>query len=108
MSSFQEKLQARKPLILAFAAGLLVGPLISGMMGWQVTSTTATKLVETATVNEQVKFCAVRARAVVADPSKLEYSERFKLAEKWARMPWQQQADSDVISGCTNNLSESA
>lgn len=108
MSSFQEKLQAKKPIILAFVAGLLVGPFVSGTMGWQVKSSTVTSMVRSAAVQQQVKFCEWRARAVIADPSKLDYSARYKLAEEWAKMPWQTDADSEVVSGCSNGLSESA
>jgi hypothetical protein len=108
MNSLQAKFQAKKPLIIAFVVGLLLGPFISGMMGWQVRSATVTKQVHDAAVHEQVQFCAMRARASVSDPSKLDYSDRFKLAEKWAKMPWEQAADSEVVWGCSDNLSESA
>jgi len=104
--SFQEKFQARKPLILAFAAGLLVGPLISGMLGWQVRMATVDTMVRHAAVLQQVKFCEMRARAAVADASTLDYTERYKLAEQWAKLPWQGQADSEVVSGCSNGLIE--
>ncbi len=108
MSSLQEKFNAKKPVILAFAAGLIVGPLISGTLGWQVRSETVGKLVRRAAVQQQIKFCVVRARAAVDDPTKLDYADRYELAEQWAMMPWQQQADSDVVSGCSNDLSEPA
>ena len=108
MSTFQEKFQARKPIVLAFVAGLVVGPIISGSMGWQIRSSTVSAMVRGAAVQQQVKFCEWRARGVVKDPSKLDYSARFKLAEEWAKMPWQQEADSEVVSGCSNGLSESA
>jgi hypothetical protein len=107
MSGFQDKLNAKKPVIIAFAAGLLLGPFISGTMGWQVKSSTVKSMVHNAAVAQQIKVCQWRARGVVADPSKLEYMERFKLAEEWAKMPWQQEADSEVVSGCSNSLSES-
>jgi hypothetical protein len=108
MSSIREFYLAKKPIILAFVIGLLMGPFISGMMGWQIRSSVVTKLVHTTAVQQQAKFCAVRARATVADVSKLDYSARFKLAEEWAKMPWQQEADSEVVSACSDNLSESA
>ena len=108
MSSFQQTLVAKKPILIAFAAGLLVGPIISGSMGWQIRSTTVSEMVRGAAVAQQVKFCEWRARSVVADPSKLDYSARFKLAEESAKMPWQQEANSEVVSGCSNGLAESA
>jgi len=107
MSSLQERFNARKPQIIALVVGLLLGPFISGMAGWQVTSSTLRDTVERAVVQQQVKFCEVRARADVADLTKLEYSARYKLAEKWAKMPWQSEAQSDVISGCSNGLADS-
>ena len=107
MSSFGQYLSARKPPFIALVVGLLLGPLISGMAGWQVTATTLHKTVKDAVMEQQVKFCEVRARADVADLTKLEYSARYKLAEKWAKMPWQSEAQSDVISGCSNGLADS-
>ena len=107
MSSLPEIFQAKKTIILAFAGGLLLGPFISGMMGWQVTSTTLQEKVHSAVVEQQVEFCKARARAAVEDPSKLEYAARYELAKKWAIMPWQTSAESEVISGCSNELAES-
>ncbi len=107
MSSLLEMFQAKKTIILAFAVGLLVGPFISGMMGWQVTSTTLQEKVHSAVVEQQVKFCTARARAAVEDPSKLEYTARYELAQKWAIMPWLTSADSEVSTGCSNELAES-
>ena len=108
MSTLQERFQARKPVIIAFVAGLVVGPLLSGMLGWQVRAKTVTEMVHSAAVQQQVKFCEMRARAAVTDPSKLEYTQRYNLAKEWAKLPWQSEADSEVVSGCSNNLSESA
>lgn len=108
MSSLQERFQARKPVILAFVAGLVLGPIISGIFGWQVRSATVREMVQSAAVQQQIRFCEMRARAAVQNASDLDYTERHELAKEWAKLPWQQQADSDVVSGCTNNLSEPA
>ena len=108
MSSFQQTFTARKPQIIALLVGLVLGPFISGMAGWQVTSATLRSTVENAIVQQQVKFCEVRARAVVADTTKLDYSARYKLAEEWAKMPWQAEARSAVISGCSDGLSQAS
>ena len=99
--------ESMKPVVLGMIAGLIIAPIFSGAMGWQVTSTTMRKKVHSAVVEQQVNFCIARARAAVEDPSKLEYTARNKLAKKWAIMPWLTSADSEVISGCTNGLAES-
>ncbi len=94
----------KKAVLLGLAIGLLAGPLISGLMGWQVTSAFLTQSVRQAIVAQQVEFCQFRARAAVKDTDKMEYSTRYAVAEKWAKLPGQAAADSDVVAGCTYGL----
>ena len=105
MDTLREKWTSNKPMILGLVVGLLVGPLISGVMGWQVSRAYLQKSVHTAVIQQQVGFCESRARAAVKNPEKLEFSARYKLAEDWAKMPGQQDVDSEVVSGCSNELS---
>jgi hypothetical protein len=98
----------RKQLIKGLIIGLIVGPLLSGLVGWQTRTSTANDMVRNAVVAQQVKVCEFRARIAVPDPAKLEWSARYDLAKTWAKMPWLESADSDVVSGCSNGLDKSA
>jgi hypothetical protein len=104
MDTIKQEWTRRKPFIMGLVVGLLAGPLVSGIMGWQVTSAFLQRSVHTAIVAQQVGFCEFRARAAVKDPEKLDYTARYALAELWAKMPGQTATDSDVVSGCTNGL----
>lgn len=104
MEALKQKWASKKSLILGLLIGLLVGPFISGMMGWQVSSAFLTRSVRSAVIEQQVAFCEMRAHAADKNAAKLEYSDRYELAKVWAKMPGQDAADSDVVSGCTNGL----
>ncbi len=91
-------------MILGLLAGMLLGPLISGSMGWQVSNAFLVRSVHNAVVQQQVEFCQMRARAAVKNPGKLEYGDRYDLARLWSKMPGQEAVDTDVVSGCTNGL----
>ena len=105
MNMLQQQWTAKKPVIFGIVIGLLVGPLISGIMGWQVSSAFLKREVHAAVVKQQVAFCEMRAKAAVKNLDKLEYSARYDVAKAWATLPGQSEADSDVVSGCTNGLS---
>lgn len=104
MDTIKRFWENKKGLIAGLVIGLLVGPLVSGIMGWQVSSAFLTRSVRNAVVAQQVAFCEMRAQAAVKNIGKLEYSDRYDLAKTWARLPGQGDADSDVVSGCTNAL----
>jgi hypothetical protein len=104
MDKIMKQWASKKPVILGLLAGMLLGPLVSGMMGWQVSSAFLVRSVHNAEVKQQVAFCEMRARAAVKNPGKLEYSDRYDLAKVWAKMPGISEVDSDVVSGCTNGL----
>ncbi len=108
MDTIRRFIAERKQLIKGLIAGLILGPILSGFVGWQVRSSTATDMVHNAVVAQQVKVCEFRARVVVPDPSKLEWSARYDLAKTWAKMPWLEATDSDVVSGCSNGLDKRA
>ena len=96
--------ETRKPVIFAFAVGLLVGPLASNYIGWQVTSRTANAKIQAGIVEQQALFCEARARADVAAPAKLGWEARYELAKKWATMPGATEPLSDVASACSSKL----
>jgi hypothetical protein len=108
MDTLRNFIGARKQLIQGLVVGLIIGPILSGIVGWQVRSSTARDMVRSAVVAQQVKVCEFRARIAVPDPAKLEWSARYDLARTWAKMPWQESADSDVVSGCSTGLDKSA
>lgn len=96
--------EAIKPRAIALAVGLVLGPLISNFMGWQVTSGSARTNLTRAVVEQQALFCEARARADVKEPAKLDYTGRRGLAEKWSMMPGQTSADSAVTNVCADKL----
>jgi len=93
-----------KPLIFAFAIGLIVGPVTSNYLGWQVTSRTAEAEIHAGIVEQQALFCEARARADVTAPEKLGWEARYELAKKWAVMPGASEPPSGVASACASKL----
>lgn len=105
MNTLRQQWTRKKPLMLGLLGGLLLGPLISGVMGWQVSRAFLQQSVHSAVLQQQVGFCETRARAAVKHPEKLDNAARYELAETWAKMPGQEALDTDVVSGCSNGLS---
>ncbi|HJQ56131.1 MAG TPA: hypothetical protein VJ890_04455 [Vineibacter sp.] len=93
-----------KPRAIALAIGLVMGPFISNFLGWQVTSSSAQRQLSQSVTEQQALFCEARARADVKEPSKLDYTARRNLAEKWAVMPGKTSAESGVVSACADKL----
>src|SRR5258708_36427014 len=83
----KSKWEPAKPLVFAFAVGLITGPLVSNYIGWQVTSRAAQAGMRAGIVEQQALFCEARARGDVPAPDKLGWGARYELAEKWAIMP---------------------
>jgi len=104
MSAITESINRKKPFVFGLVVGLLVGPLVSGLMGWQVSSAFLTRSVRNAVVTQQVDFCKMRVLANVKNPEKLDYTARYAVAEQWAKLPGTTAADSDVVSACTDQL----
>jgi hypothetical protein len=87
-----------------FVIGLIAGPIITSIAGWQVLSGTARDQLQAGMVEQQATFCAANARIEVPDTSKLEYAARNELAKKWAVMPGTTTAASDVTNACARKL----
>jgi hypothetical protein len=104
MHTAATKWESAKPIVIALAIGLVVGPLVSNFMGWQVTSGNARAQIHASAVEAQALVCAALARIEVSEPGKLDWSARNDLAKKWAVMPGAATADSDVISACSGKL----
>ena len=107
MSRASEIISEWKPRILFLVIGLVLGPFISGWLGWQVTAGTMTSAVQVAVVDYRAELCAKRAQAdPEATPAVLgDWSKRRELAKKWAVLPGEEKADSSVENGCSSRLS---
>src|SRR5260370_26477301 len=98
MQPIKSKWETAKPLVFAFAVGLITGPLVSNYIGWQVTSRTAQADMRAGIVEQQALFCEGRARGDVPAPDKLGWDARNELAKKWAIMPGATQPPSGLAS----------
>ena len=106
MSRASEIIQEWRPRIVFLVIGLVLGPFISNWLGWQVTTGTMDSAVQNAVVAYQAELCAKRAQAdPEVTPDVLEnWTSRRELAEKWAVLPGEEKADSDVVSECASRL----
>lgn len=88
--------------------GLVVGPFISSWIGWQVTTGTMESAVDGAVVSYRAGVCAELARSDPAATTEVlgDFSERRKLAEKWALLPGEERADSAVVRACISVLAK--
>jgi hypothetical protein len=100
----QAKWTENKPRIIALVAGLVLGPLISNMAGWQVTASAAQAQARAGVVERLASICDVGARGAVADPAKLDWSARGELAKKWAVIAGAAAAEFDVTNACERKL----
>jgi len=106
MQAASAKWNHYKPRLWAFAFGLLAGPIITSIAGWQVLSSTANTRLSEGLVQQQAAYCDAQARVEVPDPSKLDWSARNALAEKFAAMPGGPTGSrSDIVSACSRKLS---
>lgn len=96
--------RAAKPTVVGLAIGIIVGPLATSFMGWQVTSRTASEQLRLGVLEQQALFCESRARAEVSAPAKLDWNARNDLARKWATLPGATAADSSVAMECARKL----
>ncbi len=91
-------------VIAGFVAGLLVGPLITSSLGWQINPSTLVRAVEEAEIALQVKFCLSEAKASGSAGPAMDTEARYDVARKWAKMPWQDAVNETVFSQCYNAL----
>jgi len=91
-------------VIAGFVAGLLVGPLVTSSLGWQISPGKVSEAVEEAKIDLQVKICLAEANASGAISPTTQADERYQLTRKWAKMPWQESAASTVVNRCYNAL----
>jgi hypothetical protein len=105
MKSSTTMWESIKPKIVYLVIGLVAGPVLSGMFGLQVLSSTARNQVQAGLVDLQATYCAANAHAETADTSKLDYTARNDLAKKFAIMPGATTADFSVVNACAQKLS---
>jgi hypothetical protein len=96
--------ETAKPKVMYLVIGLIAGPIITNIAGWQVLSGTARDQLQAGIVEQQATFCAANARTEIPDTSKLDYTARNELAKKWAVMPGATTAESDVTNACARKL----
>jgi hypothetical protein len=94
-----------KPLLLALGVGLVAGPVVSGMVGFQMRTSTAQTLTHNAVVAQQAIYCDTQARLENADPRALDWSARNTLARRFATLPpGGERVDPDVARACADRL----
>jgi hypothetical protein len=94
-----------KPMVIGAAVGLIAGPLISGLAGFQVRTSTADAATHSGIVAQQAAFCVERARAGMAPGTVLsDWQARNTLATKYAVMPGATAPNSEVIYACASKL----
>jgi hypothetical protein len=89
---------------MGLVIGLIAGPIISGIAGFQIRASTAQAAARTGMVEQQASFCAERARATGAVTSGLSWQARSDLARQHAMMPGATTVDSDVTYACSTKL----
>jgi len=95
---------AAKPMLMGLAIGLVAGPIISGMVGFQMRSSTAQTLVRNGVVEQQAIFCADRAHAETPDTTRMDWSARNDLARRFATPSGAAQVDFEVARACADRL----
>lgn len=94
-----------KPIAMGVAIGLVAGPIISGMLGFQIRSSTARTLAHDGVVAQQAMFCATRAQAEAPSTGALDWNARNDLARRFAVMPGASgQPDYEVVRACADRL----
>ena len=99
-------IQEWRPRIIFLVIGLVVGPIISSFIGWQVLIGTMDDAVRDAVVSYRAGLCAARARSdpeATADALS-DFGDRSKLAEKWALLPGEEGADKNAVVRECNSL----
>lgn len=104
----REIIEAWKPRILFLGIGLVLGPFFGNWLGWQVPAGTMESAVEEAVLSYRAELCAERARSdpEVTSAVLKDYSGRHKLAEKWAVLLGEAEADNAVVKACSARLAK--
>lgn len=104
LGPLKEWWESARSKLFVFLVGLMAGPLVSNLAGWQVTSGTAHAQLQSGLLAQEASNCEARARGEAGDTSKLDWAVRRTLATKWALIPGATSADSHVVSECARKL----
>jgi hypothetical protein len=95
-----------KPIVIGVAIGLVAGPIVSGVAGFQIRTSTAEAANRAGIVEQQAMFCAERGRAALPPGTATpDWQARNALARQWAAMPGSTTADPEVVYACSNKIS---
>jgi hypothetical protein len=95
-----------KPIVIGVAIGLVAGPIVSGIAGFQIRTSTAEAANRAGIVEQQAVFCAERARAALPPGTPTpDWQARNALARQWAVMPGGTTANPEVVYACSNKIS---
>ena len=103
-----DRWESIKPLAIALVIGLVAGPIISNLAGFQMLRSTAAEQNRMSGVAVQAEICAAQARAATPDTAALAWNLRRDLADRWAVMPGSTEADSGVASACSDLLAKTS
>jgi len=95
---------AAKPVAIALCLGLVAGPIVTSMAGFQVTRGTAQAATRAAVVEQQARFCEERVRAAVPEAGRLDWSRSYELSRQWSIMPGSAVPDIEVAQACARRL----
>jgi len=104
-SDVSQRWTRAKPLLLGLVIGLVAGPVISGMVGFQMRTSTAQTLLHEGVVEQQAISCNNRARLETPTTAQLDWSARNNLARRFATDPaGGTNIDPDVARACADRL----
>lgn len=92
--------------LLGFAIGLVLGPLITAAIGWQVSTDTLKQRVRDVVTREQAAMCEMLARQSPSYDPDMAVAERIELAERYAKFPWDATVGTEVVNRCSNDLAQ--
>jgi len=111
MENAMSKFSEWRRLVIGLAIGLVAGPIITSLIGWQVGFDTMEERVSAAVVEQQALFCEQRT---LADPAyvdaatfkALEVNAKRDFVILHAQMPGQDAVDRAVVNACLRMLRE--
>lgn len=112
MKDYQSKVSqtwdSLRPYGTAFVIGLIAGPILTALLGFQVLESAAAKRSEAAAMGVQAQICAAQAKIAVPSAADLNWVDRNELAQQWAVMPGSTVAAPGVATTCGNLLAARA
>ncbi|WP_137181681.1 hypothetical protein [Roseomonas sp. AR75] len=93
-----------KPMVMGLAIGVVAGPIISGLAGFQIRTSTAAAAERASLVSLQAEVCSERAKAASPGFDTTNWQVRNDLARQWAAMPGSTAVDQDVVYACSTRL----